>query len=68
MGQNASYDYVVIGADSAGCLLTNRLSRDPSTKVLLLEAGCRDDYFRIPIAVGYLFLGRQSWRLVASCA
>jgi choline dehydrogenase len=48
-------DYVIVGAGSAGCLLANRLSRDPGTRVLLLEAGGRDDYFWIDIPVGYLF-------------
>jgi choline dehydrogenase len=51
----ASYDYVIVGAGSAGCLLANRLSRDPATRVLLLEAGGRDDYFWIGIPVGYLY-------------
>jgi choline dehydrogenase len=50
-----TYDYVVVGAGSAGCLLANRLSRDPETRVLLVEAGGRDDYFWIPIPVGYLY-------------
>jgi choline dehydrogenase len=50
-----SFDYVVVGAGSAGCLLANRLSRDPALRVLLLEAGGRDDYFWIPIPVGYLY-------------
>ncbi|HUQ74550.1 MAG TPA: GMC family oxidoreductase N-terminal domain-containing protein [Burkholderiales bacterium] len=50
-----SFDYVIVGAGSAGCLLANRLSRDPNTSVLLLEAGGRDDYFWIPIPVGYLY-------------
>jgi choline dehydrogenase len=51
----ASYDYVIVGAGSAGCLLANRLSKDPGTRVLLLEAGGRDDYFWISVPVGYLY-------------
>jgi choline dehydrogenase len=51
----ASYDYVIVGAGSAGCLLANRLSKDPATRVLLLEAGGRDDYFWISVPVGYLY-------------
>jgi choline dehydrogenase len=50
-----SFDYVIVGAGSAGCLLANRLSKDPQTRVLLLEAGGRDDYFWIDIPVGYLY-------------
>jgi choline dehydrogenase len=49
------YDYVVVGAGSAGCLLANRLSADPATRVLLLEAGGRDNWIWFHIPVGYLF-------------
>jgi choline dehydrogenase len=55
MQEFRSFDYVIVGAGSAGCLLANRLSRDPQTTVLLLEAGGRDDYFWIGIPVGYLY-------------
>jgi choline dehydrogenase len=49
------FDFVIVGAGSAGCLLANRLSRDPANRVLLLEAGGKDDYFWIRIPVGYLY-------------
>ncbi|MBU4434144.1 MAG: GMC family oxidoreductase N-terminal domain-containing protein [Alphaproteobacteria bacterium] len=50
-----TYDYIIIGAGSAGCVLANRLSADPSKRVLVLEAGGRDDWIWFHIPVGYLF-------------
>lgn len=50
-----TYDYVIVGAGTAGCLLANRLSAQRRHRVLLIEAGGRDDYHWIHIPVGYLY-------------
>ncbi len=60
------FDYIVVGAGSAGCVLANRLSADPANRVLLLEAGGRDNWVWFHIPVGYLFaIGnpRADWML-----
>ena len=50
-----TFDYVIVGAGTAGCLLANRLSADTDRTVALLEAGGRDNYLWVHIPVGYLY-------------
>ena len=52
---DGDYDYIIVGAGSAGCVLANRLSADPNNRVLLLEAGAKDNWIWFHIPVGYLF-------------
>jgi choline dehydrogenase len=62
---DGDYDYIIAGAGSAGCVLANRLSADPTKRVLLLEAGGKDNWIWLHIPVGYLFaIGnpRSDWR------
>jgi choline dehydrogenase len=55
MESAGKYDYIIIGAGSAGCVLANRLAQDAGVSVLLIEAGRKDDYIWIHIPVGYLY-------------
>ncbi|HEY7230294.1 MAG TPA: GMC family oxidoreductase N-terminal domain-containing protein [Pseudolabrys sp.] len=60
------FDYIIVGAGSAGCVLANRLSADPGNRVLLLEAGGKDNWIWFHVPVGYLFaIGnpRADWLL-----
>ena len=59
------FDFIIVGAGTAGCLLANRLSADPTKRVLLIEAGGKDNYPWIHIPVGYLYCignARTDWR------
>ncbi|WP_353427903.1 GMC family oxidoreductase N-terminal domain-containing protein [Polynucleobacter sp. MWH-UH19D] len=65
MTQKNIYDYIIIGAGSAGCMLAKRLTENPNKKVLLIEAGKSDNYIWIHIPVGYLYCidnPRADWR------
>jgi len=60
-----TYDYIIIGAGSAGCMLAKRLTENPKKKVLLIEAGKNDNYIWIHVPVGYLYCidnPRADWR------
>ncbi|MEA9598493.1 GMC family oxidoreductase N-terminal domain-containing protein [Polynucleobacter sp. AP-Sanab-80-C2] len=65
MTQANTYDYIIIGAGSAGCMLAKRLTENPQKKVLLIEAGKSDRYIWIHIPVGYLYCidnPKTDWR------
>ncbi|MBU3619670.1 GMC family oxidoreductase [Polynucleobacter sp. JS-Fieb-80-E5] len=65
INRNNLYDYIIIGAGSAGCMLAKRLTENPKKKVLLIEAGKNDNYIWIHIPVGYLYCidnPRADWR------
>jgi choline dehydrogenase-like flavoprotein len=64
MPAESTYDFAIVGAGTAGCLLANRLSARRDARVLLLEAGGKDNYHWIHIPVGYLYLmgnSRTDW-------
>src|SRR6202035_4527172 len=62
-GRLAVYDYVIVGGGSAGCVLAARLSENPDTRVLLLEAGpeASADEIEIPAAMSRLLQGKYDW-------
>lgn len=55
MSTVVEFDFIIVGAGSAGCLLANRLSANPDHRVLLIEAGDKDNWFWIKVPVGYLY-------------
>lgn len=65
-----TFDYIIVGAGAAGCVLAHRLSTDPSLRVLLLEAGGRDrhPYLHIPAAFSRLFKSAADWNYEAEGA
>ena len=58
--ETKSYDFVILGAGSAGCVLANRLSSNPNFKVCLIEAGSKDNDIRLKVPLGFAFLGGAS--------
>lgn len=52
---HGEYEYIIVGAGSAGCVLANRLTQNPKIRVLLIDAGAKDDYVWVHVPVGYLY-------------
>ena len=55
-----SYDFIILGAGSAGCVLANRLSANPNFNICLIEAGSKDSDLRLHVPLGFAFLGKES--------
>ena len=67
---NSEYDYIIIGAGSAGCVLANRLSSDGKHRVLVLEAGGDDKRFWIQTPIGYgktFYDAKVNWKPYSGC-
>src|SRR3954453_14814851 len=64
-GATAMYDYVIVGAGSAGCVVANRLGEDPDVRVAVVEAGPRDDApeIHMPLAFGQNLTSEWDWTL-----
>ena len=58
--ETKSYDFIILGAGSAGCVLANRLSSNPNFTVCLIEAGSKDNDVRLKVPLGFAFLGGNS--------